>query len=91
MPDGRGGPILSRPAYEWTSLPTVLTTGTKIGLYGDFQRGFTILDRLGIAAEIVPTPFGASRRPTGEGGFFCYGLSGSKVVVPEMLRYLETL
>jgi HK97 family phage major capsid protein len=91
MPDGRGGPLLGKAAYEWTALPTGVTTGTKFGLYGDFQRAFTIVDRLGITAEIVPTLFGATRRPTGERGFFCYGRSGSKVVVPEMLRYIEAL
>jgi HK97 family phage major capsid protein len=91
MPDGRGGPLLGKPAYEWTAIPSVQTTTTKVALYGDFQRAFTIVDRLGITAEIVPTLFGATRRPTGERGFFCYGRSGSKVVVPEMLRYLEVL
>jgi HK97 family phage major capsid protein len=43
MPDGRGGPLLGKPAYEWTALPTGVTTGTKFGLYGDFQRAFTIV------------------------------------------------
>ena len=41
--------------------------------------------------EIVPHLFGASRRPTGERGLFAYWRTGSKTVVPEALRYLETL
>jgi predicted phage gp36 major capsid-like protein len=42
---------------------------------------------------VAPRPalFGATRRPTGERGFFCYGRSGAKTVVPEALRYLEVL
>ena len=91
MPDGRSGPILGKPAYEWTAIPSVQTTTTKVALYGDFEAAFTIVDRLGITAEIVPALFGATRRPTGERGFFCYGRSGSKTVVPEALRYLEVL
>jgi len=44
-----------------------------------------------MTAEIVPTLFGATRRPTGERGLFAYWRTGSKTVVPEALRYLETL
>jgi predicted phage gp36 major capsid-like protein len=50
-----------------------------------------IADRVGMTAEIVSHPFGASRRPTGERGLFVYWRTGSKTVVPEALRYLETL
>jgi HK97 family phage major capsid protein len=60
-------------------------------LYGDFRAAFTIGDRLGMTAEIVDHLMGATRRPTGERGLFCYWRTGSKTVVPEALRYLETL
>jgi len=59
-------------------------------LYGDFFAAFTIADRLGMTAEIAPLLFGASLRPTGQRGLFVYWRSGSKTVVPEALRYLET-
>jgi predicted phage gp36 major capsid-like protein len=58
---------------------------------GDFRAAFTIADRLGMTAEIVPTLFGATRRPTGERGLFAYWSTGSKTVIPNALRYLETL
>jgi HK97 family phage major capsid protein len=87
----RDGPLCGRPKVEWTAIPTALTTGTTQLLYGDFAAAFTIADRLGMTAEIVPTLFGASRRPTGERGLFAYWRTGSKTVVPEALRYLETL
>jgi HK97 family phage major capsid protein len=83
--------ILGKPAVEWTSVPTATTTGTTIGLYGDFRAAYTIVDRIGMTAEIVPHLFGASRRPTGERGFFAYYRTGAKTVVPEALRYLEAL
>jgi hypothetical protein len=44
-----------------------------------------------MTAEIVDHLMGATRRPTGERGLFCYWRTGSKTVVPEALRYLETL
>jgi HK97 family phage major capsid protein len=87
----RDGQLCGKPKIEWTSVPTALTTGTTQLLYGDFNAAFTIGDRLGMTAEIVPHLFGATRRPTGERGFFAYWRTGSKTVVPEALRYLETL
>ena len=87
----RDGAFIGRPKIEWTAIPTALTTGTTQLLYGDFRAAFTIADRLGMTAEIVPTLFGATRRPTGERGLFAYWRTGSKTVAPEALRYLETL
>jgi HK97 family phage major capsid protein len=87
----RDGAFIGRPKIEWTAIPTALTTGTTQLLYGDFRAGFRIADRLGMTAEIVTHLFGANRRPTGERGLFCYWRTGSKTVVPEALRYLETL
>jgi len=49
------------------------------------------VDRIGLSAEIIPHLFGASRRPTGERDFFAYYRCGAKTIVPEALRYLETL
>jgi HK97 family phage major capsid protein len=88
----RDGQFIGRPKIEWTAIPTALTTGTTQLLYGDFRAGFRIADRLGMTAEIVQHLLGAAgRRPTGERGLFCYWRTGSKTVVPEALRYLETL
>jgi HK97 family phage major capsid protein len=87
----RDGAFIGRPKIEWTAVPTALTTGTTQLLYGDFRAAFTIGDRLGMTAEIVGHLMGATRRPTAERGFFCYWRTGSKTVIPEALRYLETL
>jgi HK97 family phage major capsid protein len=90
MPE-RDGPLLGKRVIEWTAIPTALTTGTTQMLYGDFGAAFNICDRLGLTVELVPTLFGASRRPTGERGFFAIARTGSATVNPNMLRYLETL
>lgn len=87
----RDGAFIGRPKIEWTAIPTALTTGTTQLLYGDFRAAFTIGDRLGMTAEIVGHLMGATRRPTGERGLFVFWRTGSKTVVPEALRYLETL
>lgn len=87
----RDGAFIGRPKVEWTAVPTALSSGTTQLLYGDFRTGFKIADRLGMTVEVVGHLFGASRRPTGERGLFAYWRTGSKVVVPEALRYLETL
>ena len=86
----RDGPLVGRPVAEWTALTASgVTTGTKLGFYGDFNAAFTIADRVGMTAEIVAHLFGASRRPTGERGLFAHWRTGSKVVNPSALRYLE--
>jgi HK97 family phage major capsid protein len=87
----RDGPLLGKPNDEWSAIPTASTTGTKIGLCGDFNAGYTIVDRIGMQAELVPHLFGASQRPTGQRGIFAFWRTGAKVVVPEALRYLEAL
>jgi HK97 family phage major capsid protein len=81
--------LLARPVYEWSNMTTTTTTGSKIAIYGDWNAGYTIVDRLGMTAEIVPHLVGANRRPTGQRGLVVWWRSGAKVVVPEALRYLE--
>lgn len=85
----REGPMLGRPKVEWSTMATGAATGTKLMVYGDWTEGFTIADRLGMTFEPIQTLFGANRRPTGERGLFAYWRSGSKVVNPNALRYLE--
>jgi HK97 family phage major capsid protein len=91
MPAGRDGSLLGKPAYEWTAIPTAVTTGTTVGIYGDFSN-YYIADRLGMTAEIIPHLFGATNRfPTGQRGIYAYWRCGAKTVVKEAFRYLETL
>jgi HK97 family phage major capsid protein len=85
----REGPFLGAEKVEWSTMTTTTTTGSKIIIAGDFMAGFTIADRIGMTAELVPHLFGANRRPSGERGIYAHWRSGSKVVVPNALRYLE--
>lgn len=85
----RGGECFGRPAYEWSTMVATTTTGSKIMLAGDFREGYTIADRIGMSAELIPHLFGANRRPTGERGFFARWRTGAAVVNAAALRYLE--
>jgi HK97 family phage major capsid protein len=88
----RDGPLVGKPAYEWSTMATPTTTGTKLMLYGNFREGYVIVDRLGMSAEIVPHLFGATNRfPTGQRGLFARWRSGGAVVNANALRYLEAL
>lgn len=87
----RDGDLIGRTVSEWTTMATASTTGTKWALYGSFRDGFYVADRLGVTVELIPHLMGANRRPTGERGLFAFGRTGSKVVVPEALRYGEVL
>jgi HK97 family phage major capsid protein len=88
MPDGRGGDILGTPKQEMSTVATGTTTGSKIAVLGDWS-GFAIADRIGATVEIVPTLFGAAQRPTGQRGLFMYWRTGTGVIAPNKLRYLE--
>jgi HK97 family phage major capsid protein len=88
--NGRGGGFLGRPKIEWSTMATGgPTTGAKLIIAGDFRAGFMIADRLGMSMELVPHLFGGSGRPTGQRGFFARWRTGSKVLIPNALRYLE--
>jgi HK97 family phage major capsid protein len=93
MPQGRGGPLLGKPAYEWSTLATATTTTTKIGLFGDFKTGYRIIDRIGMQVELIPHLFGAAQGnlPTGQRGLFAIARNSGGVVAPNALRYLEVL
>jgi HK97 family phage major capsid protein len=86
----REGAILGRPKFEWSTMATATTTGTKIMIYGDWQQ-FLVADRVGGTVEIVAHLVGANRRPTGERGAYYFYRTGSKVLVPNAFRYLEVL
>jgi HK97 family phage major capsid protein len=90
MPDGRGGDIVGIPKREMTTLVTTTTTASKIAILGDWS-GVAICDRIGSTVEFVPNLFGASGRPTGQRGLLLWWRSGTGVIAPNKLRYLEVL
>jgi HK97 family phage major capsid protein len=87
-----GGDFVGRPKVEWSTMVNTTTTGSKLLIAGDFS-GYTIVDRLGTTAEIIPHLFGAAQGnlPTGQRGIYIYGRTGAGVTMPNAFRYLEVL
>lgn len=90
--DGRlSQPLMGYAAYEDSAMVSVLTTGGKIAVFGDFSSGFVIVDRIGLNIEIAPLLFGGSNRfPTGQRGLFAWWRNTSKVVDPSAFEILVT-
>jgi HK97 family phage major capsid protein len=88
---GAGQPerVLGVPLYESTTMASVLTTGSKIAVYGDFGQ-FYIVDRVGVSLMYEPMVKGSNNRPTGQAGWFMYWRTGSDVATPSAFRVLTT-
>jgi HK97 family phage major capsid protein len=70
-------------------MATGATTGTKLIIAGNF-KGYKIVDRIGMQAEIIAHMFGATNRlPLGVRGLYVYWRTGAGVISPNHFRYLE--
>jgi HK97 family phage major capsid protein len=89
----RGGQFIGRPKVEWTShTASGVTTGTKVGIYADWNSMYKIVDRIGSSIELVPHVVGATNRyPKGSRGLYFYWRVGAGVVNANAGRYLEVL
>ena len=86
----RDGSFAGLPAYESSAMVATTTTGSKIVVGGDFERGYVIVDRIGLQIELVPHLFDATTAmPTGQRGLYAYWRVGAEVVNQNALRYLE--
>ncbi len=84
-----GASLLGYPAWQSSAYTNALTAATKILTLGDFKQ-FLIVDRIGMNVEVVPHIMGASRRPTGSRGLYCYWRNTSKVLVAGAFKTLVT-
>ena len=84
-----GANLLGYPAWQSSAYTNALTAGTKLITFGDFKQ-FLIVDRIGMNVEVVPHIMGASRRPTGSRGLYCYWRNTSKVLVAGAFKTLVT-
>ena len=90
MPDREH--LLELPLHQWSAMDTTLADNKNIVIAGDFRKGYTIADRVGLTVEIVPHLFGTNRRPTGQRGFYLYGRNSATVMRSSdnaPLRYLQ--
>ncbi|MDH5278195.1 MAG: phage major capsid protein [Actinomycetota bacterium] len=90
--DGTPDRLLGRPAYENSSAPSTVTTGSSAVTYGDFSAGYVIVDKVGLSVELIPHMFAtANNRPSGQRGLYAYWRNSAEVVAWQAFRTIKTL
>lgn len=82
--DARPATILDRPYITAPEMPTVSANAYPV-LFGDFRRGYTIVDRLGM--EITQDPF--TSKATGMIEFSARRRVGGRVAIAEAIKKLK--
>lgn len=90
LTDGLPPELIGYSAYENSSMvASVGTVGNRFLLMGDFSQ-FLIVDRVGMAIELVPHLFGATNRfPTGQRGIYAIWRNNSKILTDNAFRILH--
>lgn len=89
LAEGRPSRLVDYPVYEASAMTGTLATGNKVAVLGDFKK-FLIVDRVGMAVELIPHLFGATNRfPTGQRGLYAVWRNTSKVLDPNAFRLLK--
>jgi HK97 family phage major capsid protein len=78
-------------AKRWNEISGLadIAADAKPLVYGDWNAGYLIVDRLGMTVELIPHTFGASRRPSGKRGLFGWFRVGAGVRNANALRVLQ--
>jgi HK97 family phage major capsid protein len=86
---GAGTPtLIGYPAYQCSGVDTLIATGKKYMVLGDFSR-FLIVDRVGMSIELIPHLFGAvAHYPIGQRGLYAYWRNSSLVLDANAFRVL---
>jgi HK97 family phage major capsid protein len=84
LQSGEPATILGRPLVEATDMPAVEANAYPI-LFGDFRRGYLIVDRLQVS--VMRDPYGAAG--TNQVIFWFRKRVGAQVVVPEAFKKLK--
>jgi HK97 family phage major capsid protein len=88
LPMGTPNELLGQPAYECSTMGSVITTSANILLAGDMKKYF-IIDRIGMSVLYEPMVKGSSQRPTGQAGWFAFFRTGADVVDADAFRLLQ--
>jgi HK97 family phage major capsid protein/HK97 family phage prohead protease len=89
-PDGRlDERLLGKPAYESSFMDSTVADGKDILLYGDFGKGYLIVDRIGMTVELVQHLVGTNHRPTGQRGLYAYWRNAGVILVDNAFRLLN--
>lgn len=86
--------LLGRNAIEAEAMDGTITTSGSVhnyaAIFGDF-RNFVVARRLGMTVELIPHLFGASRRPTGQRGWYSWYRVGSDSLNDNAFRMLDVV
>ena len=87
---GAPSQLKGQPFYENSEMDGVIDAAAtnKILAYGDFKK-YRIHDRIGMTVELVPFLFGATRRPTGQRGWYCRFRHGARLVDVNAIKVLD--
>jgi HK97 family phage major capsid protein len=82
--------LLGKQAYEASFMDSTVTGSASdfLAVYGDF-RNYVIADRVGTTVELIPHLFGATRRPTGQRGWYMFRRVGADSVNDNAFRMLD--
>ena len=81
----QAGNLLGKPYTEASQMPAIATHAKPL-VYGDVRSAFVIVDRVGMAVELIPHLMGSSGRPLGARGVFAYWRVGSAVTNARAIR-----
>ena len=84
--DGMVGTLDGMPYREAPSMASAVADGAKVMALGDWNRGYIIVDRLGITAQRDPY---TRMQPAGEIRFTYIMRTGGQVVLPEAIKVLQ--
>lgn len=76
------------PANESTAMDDTVADAKEILLFGDFGRGFVIVDRLGLSTRVVDSR-DTNGRPTGNSTIYAAWRNTSKLLFPNAFRLLK--
>lgn len=83
--DARPATILDRPYITAPDMPQIGSSGASVIMFGDFRRGYYVLDR--VALDMMVDPY--SSKETGMVEFSARRRTGGQVVIAEALRKLK--
>jgi HK97 family phage major capsid protein len=64
------------------------TVNERVLAYGDIGSAYRVVDRVGMAVEVIPHVFGEEGAPTGQRGLYAHFRVGAKVIIPSAVQVL---
>ena len=86
--DPTGQNLLGKRFYETSGLPTTVTSGENILVYGDVSS-FLIADRIGLQVDVVQHLMGENKRPVGFRGLYAWWRVGSGLLTSKAVKILQ--